>query len=83
MKIRSAEFLALVAIVTSATVLQIREHMPQDRSIHATQAASCGAMREGNGLLPAACEATRDATQREGATGRPTQVLHSNPKIWV
>ncbi|CAD6547080.1 hypothetical protein LMG28727_04654 [Paraburkholderia kirstenboschensis] len=65
MKIRSAEFLAVVAIVTSASVLQIREHMQPPDSAAASARASaqaapstCESSRKG--VMPAACEPTRD-----------------------
>ncbi|WOD15694.1 hypothetical protein [Paraburkholderia kirstenboschensis] len=65
MKIRSAELLAVVAIVTSASVLQIREHMQPPDSTAASARASaqaapstCESSRKG--VMPASCEPTRD-----------------------
>jgi hypothetical protein len=79
MKIRSAEYLAAIAIVTSAAVLQIREHMqPQEAPVASAQAASsCGVRHDG--LVPAACEATRDERQVD----RAPQPQHNRPRIWV
>lgn len=82
MKIRSAEYLALVAIVTSAAVMQIREHVQDVPSLHAAQAMSCGAMHERNGLLPAGCEATRDTSRGERSADHAPQPQHSM-RIWV
>ncbi|MGF6770737.1 hypothetical protein P3T18_003216 [Paraburkholderia sp. GAS199] len=79
-KIRSAEFLVAVAIVTSAAVMQIREHVLQDASATTTtteQTTTCGAAHEG--LVPAGCEATRGEAQPESAAHSP----HGAPRIWV
>ncbi|AIP36462.1 hypothetical protein DR64_6486 [Paraburkholderia xenovorans LB400] len=79
MKIRSTEFLAAVAIITSATVLQIREHMPAHEATSAsaqTESPACRMTRDG--LVPAACEPTRDDHQEPAM---PRQ--RSAPQIWV
>lgn len=80
MKIRSAEFLAAVAIITSAVVMQIREHVqvPETPSASA-QATSppCGSAHDG--LAPAACEPTRDQRQVD----RTPLPQHAAPQIWV
>ncbi|MFM0204565.1 hypothetical protein PQR53_32520 [Paraburkholderia fungorum] len=78
-KIRSAEYLVAIAIVTSAGVLQIREHMqPLEAPAASAQAASsCGITRDG--LVPAACEPTRSERQVE----RAPQLQHSAARIWV
>src|SRR3569833_912278 len=65
MKIRSAEWLVAVAIVSSASVLQIREHMqPHDSAAASTSASAQAAPStcEGSrkGVMPASCEPTRD-----------------------
>jgi hypothetical protein len=80
MKIRSAEFLAGVAIVTSAAVMQIREHVPvQEASTSKAQATSpsCGVRHDG--FVPAACEPTRDERQVE----RAPQPQRKAPQVWV
>lgn len=80
MKIRSKEFLVAVAIISSATVMQIREHMqPHEPTSASTQSASpsCGATRDG--LVPAACEPTRDEPPADPATRRQ----HGALQIWV
>jgi hypothetical protein len=56
-KIRRAEFLLAVAIVSSAAVMQVREHMLSATPQEAPQAMSCGAKNDG--LAPASCAALR------------------------
>lgn len=80
MKIRRVEYLVAIAIVTSATVMQVREHLLQ----HATSpvsvqnmSASCGAMHDG--LVPAGCEAASDNRQVNRAPAAP----HDARRIWV
>ncbi|MEZ0604019.1 hypothetical protein ACAX43_17945 [Paraburkholderia sp. IW21] len=79
MKIRSAELLVAVAIVTSATVMQIREHMEQhDAPAASAQAVpSCGVKHDG--LTAAACEPTRD----EGHADRASQPRRDALRLWV
>jgi hypothetical protein len=80
MKIRSTECLVAVAIITSATVMQIREHMqPREAASPSAQVASpsCGATHDGP--VPAACEPTSDDHQTDRTTRRP----RSAPQIWV
>lgn len=80
MKIRRAEFLVAIAIVTSAAVLQIREHMQSHDVASANSEATrtvCGGT--GNGLVPASCEPTRD----ERPTNSAPQQQHGAPQIWV
>ncbi|WCM24601.1 hypothetical protein NDK50_27770 [Paraburkholderia bryophila] len=80
MKIRRAEILVAVAIVTSAAVMQIREHLLQHETPPASMqnmSAACGAMHEG--LVPAGCEATGDNRQVDRAPLAP----HDTPRIWV
>ncbi|MFM0736197.1 hypothetical protein PQQ51_02975 [Paraburkholderia xenovorans] len=78
MKIRSTEFLVGVAIVTSAAVLQIREHtLPQDAPSSATPALACGAAHDG--LVPAGCEPTRG----ERETDRAQKQARGAQRIWV
>ena len=78
MKIRTAEWLVAVAIVTSASVLQIREHMQSyEASSVAPQAASCGVMHDG--LVPAGCEPARNEQRMD----RAALPQHSAPRIWV
>ena len=80
MKIRRAEFLVAVAIVTSAAVMQIREHLLQHESPPASinnMSATCGTMHEG--LVPAGCEATGDNRPVDRAPLAP----HDAPRIWV
>lgn len=78
-KIRSAEYLIAIAIVTSAGVLQIRQHMqPLEAPVASAPAASsCGITHDG--LVPAACEPTRSERQVE----RGPRLQHSAPHIWV
>ncbi|TDY21622.1 hypothetical protein B0G81_1850 [Paraburkholderia sp. BL6665CI2N2] len=80
MKIRSAEFLAAVAIISSATVMQIREHvLAQETPVSQAQATSpsCGLTHDG--LVSAACEATRDKRQVD----RAPQPQRNAPQVWV
>ncbi|MFM0237543.1 hypothetical protein [Paraburkholderia phytofirmans] len=80
MKIRSAEFLAAVAIISSAAVIQIREHvLAQETPASNAQAVSppCGVTHQG--LVPAACEPTREKRQVD----RAPQPQRSAPQIWV
>ena len=65
MKTRSAELLAAIAIVTSAAVLQIREHVKPHQGITAStrdtaQTAPSSCEGSPNGVMPASCEPTRD-----------------------
>ncbi|WP_144141774.1 hypothetical protein [Paraburkholderia sp. BCC1884] len=80
MKIRRAEYLVAIAIVTSAAVLQIREHMMhhgvESATMHET-GTTCGAAHDG--LVPAACEPTRD----ESADHRGVEPQHGASQIWV
>lgn len=80
MKIRSAEYLVAIAIVTSAGVLQIREHMQplEARPTSAHTASTCGVTR--GGLVPAACEPTRSERQQ---VERAPQAQHNAARIWV
>ncbi|MFM0391600.1 hypothetical protein [Paraburkholderia phytofirmans] len=80
MKIRSAEFLAAVAIISSATVLQIREHvLAQQAPASQAQATSpsCGSTHDG--LVSAACEPTHDKRQVDRAPQPP----RNTSQIWV
>ena len=86
MKMRKAELLAAIAIVTSAGVLQIREHVqPIDAANHAAnastsvQTAPSTCESRGRGVLPAACEQTRD----ERPAHRATLPQHGPARIWV
>jgi hypothetical protein len=80
-KIRSARFLAVVAIVSSATVMQIREGMhAHDASPTNAQAtlSLCAATRDG--LMPARCESTRGERKLE----RDIQPQHgAQRQLWV
>ena len=79
-KIRSAEFLAAVAIITSATVLQIREHLkPIEAPAVGAQTASGACGIKHDGFVPASCEPTREERPAETATPRP----HGAPRMWV
>ncbi|CAB3793844.1 MULTISPECIES: hypothetical protein [Paraburkholderia] len=80
-KIRSARFFAAVAIVSSATVLQIREglhaHATSPTNAQATLSL-CGATRDG--LMPARCESTRGERKLE----RDIQPQHdAQRQLWV
>lgn len=80
-KIRSAELLVAVAIVTSATVMLIREYtQSQDMSstnAHATM-SSCSATRDG--LMPARCEPMRGERRMEHDT-QPQR--DARQQLWV
>lgn len=80
MKIRSAECLVAVAIITSAAVMQIREQVqaPQAPSPNAQATSrSCGVTHDG--FVPAACEPTRDERQMD----RAPQPQRNAPPVWV
>jgi hypothetical protein len=94
MKIRSAEFLAAVAIISSATALQVREHMlSHDTDATQSQPAPasltiCGVSR--SGVIPAACETMRGSEHSRDGDEERTQVEHAPqpshtaaPQIWV
>jgi hypothetical protein len=94
MKIKTAECLLLVAMVTSAVVMQIREHtLPASHTHAATQETAqreyagqakqpeaCGENR--NGLLPTACETRRDEQTIDNSIALSTHRLRST-RIWV
>jgi hypothetical protein len=77
MKIRRAEFLLAVAIVTSAAVMQVREYVLKTAPQGAVQTMSCGATHQG--LAPAACATVRGERSVDGAA-RPQQAAL---RIWV
>lgn len=83
MKIRSAEYLVAIAIVTSAAVLQIREHMlPHEAAATGTQTAvSCDIKHDG--LVPAGCEPTRGERPVGRAPQESPQESHNVPRMWV
>ena len=78
-KIRRAEFLLAVAIITSAAVMQIREHTLKTpaQNADATPTPTCGVTQPG--LAPASCAATRNERAVEGAP----HVRQAAPRIWV
>ena len=76
-KIRRAEFLLAVAIITSAAVMQIREHTLKTPAQNADVTPSCGVTQLG--LAPASCAATRNERAVEGAP----HVRQATPRIWV
>ena len=79
-KMRRAEWLAAVAIVTFATVMLIREQVPAHEATRTrTQAplSSCGMTHRG--LVLASCEPTRGESRQNRVTLPP----HGAPKIWV
>src|SRR5258706_7222589 len=69
MTIKRAEFLVLVALVTSAAVVQLRERTldvaPQQTTTHAT---SCAVVRQG--IAPASCEVKRDERRVDSTAHR-------------
>ncbi|MEX3762359.1 hypothetical protein [Paraburkholderia phenoliruptrix] len=72
MNTTGAEFLVAVAIVTSAAVVQIREHVQPDHGVATStprglDAAPSSCEPSGNGIVPAACEAARDQHPAEHA----------------
>jgi len=85
MKISSAELLATVAIVTSAGVFQIRQHMEPPTGVAAstpesvrTAPSSCGT--SGNGIIPASCEPAREQPPTEHALPLPQR---GAARVWV
>jgi hypothetical protein len=85
MNISSAELLAAVAIVTSAGVFQIRQHMEPHAGVTAstpdnvrTAPSSCGT--SGNGIIPASCEPAREQPPTEHAVPLPQR---GTARIWV
>lgn len=81
-KISRAEFLAAVAIITSATVMQIREHMQTPDAPSANPAAAqlaCESTR--SGLVLATCEPTR--SEAPASQNRATRHLRIVSNIWV
>ncbi|MDE1181652.1 hypothetical protein [Paraburkholderia sp.] len=90
MKSRRTQFLLFVALVSSATVVQIREHMPQTGAVNATESTTCGATRDG--LIPASCEptravegasGTRDTQGQPGLDGNAVRTPHAPLRVWV
>jgi hypothetical protein len=78
-KIRRAEFLLAVAIVTSAAVMQVREYVLRTAASHdAVQTMSCGAKHDG--LAPASCAAVRGERPVDGGDAQPRQAAL---RIWV
>jgi hypothetical protein len=76
-KIRRAEFLLAVAIITSAAVMQIREHMLKMPATGNVATLSCGTAPAG--LAPASCVNARNERSVQNASrARPT-VSH----MWV
>lgn len=76
-KIRRAEFLLAVAIITSAAVLQVREHMLRDPVQKDEATLSCGAFVKG--LAPAACTSAHSARSVDG----PGQARQAPTQLWV
>jgi hypothetical protein len=64
MKIRRAEFLLAVAIVTSAAVMQVREYVLRTTPQSAAQTMTCGPTHQG--LAPAACASVRGERSVDG-----------------
>ncbi|MEC5406281.1 hypothetical protein VOM14_12060 [Paraburkholderia sp. MPAMCS5] len=84
MNMRTAEFLVGVAIVTSAGVMQIREHMQPREAVGASAAqsaqtapSSCAPGR--HGVVPASCEPTREARPARHAP----MSSHGAMAVWV
>jgi hypothetical protein len=89
MKARTIESLVFVAIVTSAGVMQIREHLLP--AVHAATASSTAAAcsQQQAGVIPASCVSLRDsraphdqATDSARAQNRATTITH-RAQIWV
>jgi hypothetical protein len=76
-QIRKAEYLLAVAIVTSATVMQIRECMLRPSAQADISTLSCGATQAG--LAPASCPTARGERPAEGVAHARQAV----PRIWV
>jgi hypothetical protein len=83
MKIRSAEYLVAIAIVTSAAVLQIREHMRvEEAPVAGAQAASsCGIAHDG--LMAARCQRQQTHTVGGRRDDRALRLPHRAVRIWV
>ncbi|HXZ10552.1 MAG TPA: hypothetical protein VEI25_21070 [Paraburkholderia sp.] len=85
MTIKRAEFLVLVALVTSAAVAQLRESTlasapqpPVQQGEQAPQPTLCGESPQG--VAPAGCEVKPDDERRvDGAQQRH----HHDPRLWV
>jgi hypothetical protein len=78
-KAGSMKFLAAVAIVSSATVMQIRAHVaaPETAPARASGAMpACGSGHEG--VMPASCAPMRDERQL-----KRQQPPHDAPRLWV
>ncbi|RFU44647.1 hypothetical protein [Paraburkholderia sp. DHOC27] len=78
-KIRRAEFLLAVAIVTSAVVLQVREYMLKAPTQEQGSVATLSCDSTQPGLAPASCATPRNQQPVDGA-GRPH---HATSQIWV
>jgi hypothetical protein len=76
-KIRRAEFLLAVAIVTSSAVMQVREYVLKAAPHDAIPMLSCDTPHQG--LSPAACAAMRGQRPADGATHPQQSAL----RIWV
>ncbi|OLL28331.1 hypothetical protein BTH42_27740 [Burkholderia sp. SRS-W-2-2016] len=79
-KTASMKFLAMIAIVTSATVMQIREHVAPPDTVRAGESNSMsGCTGTHGGFTPAACERLRD--DRQPVEQR--KPAHNERHIWV
>jgi hypothetical protein len=76
-KIRRAEFLLAVAIITSAAVMQIREHTLKVPSASNANAPICESTQPG--LALASCMNTRNEKSVEGSSA----ARHAVSQIWV
>jgi hypothetical protein len=91
MKIRRTEFLVAVAIISSATAIQIREYMQPHPPAAADEqsapqlATLCGMSR--NGVIPAACETMRGSEHEQknepARTGRTPDTPRATSQVWV
>lgn len=76
-KIRRAEFLLAVAIVTSAAVMQVREYVLNPAPRDTVQTLPCDTPHQG--LAPAACATMRSERPTDG----PIHQQQFASRIWV
>lgn len=89
MKARTIESLVFVAVITSAGVMQIREHLlPVAHAATPGSTATTCAQQQA-GVIPASCVSLRDsraphdrATDPASAQDRPATITH-RAQIWV
>ena len=78
MRSKRAAFLVFTALVTSAAVMELRLNIFDTGPSPSTQAMSCNAIQQ-SGIVPAACESTRNEQRVEGAAPQPCR----GSALWV